>query len=61
MGLIIFMQVIDGNLAPSGGDKPVYLKTVILGRVFLLFIDRMLTISAFNDNCHQYFATFRYH
>ena len=39
VGLIIFMQVIDGNLAPSGGDKPVYLKTVILGSVFAIAIN----------------------
>ena len=38
VGLIIFMQVIDGNLAPSGGDKPVYLKTVILGQEFAISI-----------------------
>ena len=32
VGLIIYMQVIDNDLAPSSGDKPVYLKAVILGR-----------------------------
>ena len=41
IGLIIYMQAIDNDLAPSSDDKPVYLKAVILGQE--VFFQRKLT------------------
>ena len=60
VGLIIFMQVIDGNLAPSGGDKPVYLKTVILGRVFAINLTEQhkIMFELFTANHFILFLTF---
>ena len=65
VGLIIFMQVIDGNLAPSGGDKPVYLKTVILGRVFrYCYESNWVTqnnFQTFHSKSFHFISQFRYH